>query len=59
MKNEVSVIVYEAGAETRLGQVFEVLALGSFLALYLAVIYGVDPSEIPWVDYFKQRLAKS
>lgn len=58
-KNEVDVIVYEAGAETRLGQVFEVLALGSFLALYLAVIYGMDPSEIPWVNYFKEKLAKS
>ena len=45
------------GARARLGQVFEVLALGSFLSLYLAVLYDVDPSVIPWVDYFKQKLA--
>jgi len=57
VKNEVNVIAYEVGARARLGQVFEVLALGSFLSLYLAVLYDVDPSVIPWVDYFKQKLA--
>jgi len=27
--------------------------------LYMAMINEIDPSLIPWVDYFKQNLGKS
>ena len=55
-KNNVEVVSYEATSETKLQQIFEVLALGSFVQLYLADIYKADPTSIPWVDYFKEKL---
>ncbi|MFA5020738.1 MAG: SIS domain-containing protein [Patescibacteria group bacterium] len=39
-----------------LRQALEVLAVGSWASLYLALINGVNPAAIPWVDYFKSSL---
>ncbi|MFA5134959.1 MAG: bifunctional phosphoglucose/phosphomannose isomerase [Patescibacteria group bacterium] len=39
-----------------LEQVFEVLVFGSYLSFYLALLRGIDPSPIPFVDYFKKQL---
>ena len=33
------------------------LAYGGYLTFYLAMEYGLDSAEIPWVDYFKKKLA--
>jgi glucose/mannose-6-phosphate isomerase len=49
---------YPLRSDKKLSQIFEVLCFGSFVSFYLAIIYGVDPSKIPWVDYFKERLSK-
>lgn len=35
------------------------LQYGSYLSYYLAKQYGVDPTQIPWVDYFKKALSKA
>lgn len=32
------------------------LQFGSLLTYFLAIQYGVDPAQVPWVDYFKERL---
>ncbi len=37
-------------------QVFEALALSSWVSYYLAMLYGIDPQVIPWVNYFKQKM---
>lgn len=58
-KNSVSHSVYILRSETKLEQVFELIAFSSFVTFYLAVLTGANPSEIPWVDYFKSKLAKS
>lgn len=34
------------------------MAFGEFLSVYSALLYGIDPSPIPKVDYFKEQLAK-
>lgn len=34
------------------------LQWGSYLSFFLGIEYGVDPSLIPWVDYFKKELGK-
>ena len=39
-------------------QAFELIQLGSFINFYLAMIHGIDPTPIPWVDYFKDQLKK-
>lgn len=57
-KNEVDYGVYPLRSGKKIQQIFEVLSFGSFVHFYLAYIYGVDPLKIPWVDYFKEKLAK-
>ncbi len=57
-KNEIAHGIYLLRAGKKIQQIFEVLSFGSFTHFYLAYLYGVDPLKIPWVDYFKERLAK-
>ena len=49
---------YQARSQNRLGQVLEVLLLAGYLSFYLAILNNENPPAIPWVDYFKKRLAK-
>jgi glucose/mannose-6-phosphate isomerase len=35
------------------------LHYGDYVAYYLAMCYGVDPTPIPQIDYLKDQLAKS
>ena len=56
-KNDVSYSAYKLRSDKKLEQIFEVITFGSFVNFYLAVLYGIDPAPIPWVDYFKQKLA--
>lgn len=45
-------------AENILEEFLFYLQFGSYLSFFLGIDYGVDPSKIPWVDYFKKELAK-
>jgi glucose/mannose-6-phosphate isomerase len=47
-----------ATSETKLEQVFEIIQIGEYLAHYLPMLYGIDPSGIPNVDWFKAEMAK-
>ena len=58
-KNGVSFQMFSPRSENKLSQVFETLVFGSFIVFYLTKKYSIDPMAIPWVDYFKQELAKS
>jgi glucose/mannose-6-phosphate isomerase len=49
--------VYKTISTKRNNEVFEVLVLGSYVSFYLAILHGIDPSPIPWVDYFKKKLS--
>lgn len=55
-KQEIATDIYKLNSNKKLKQIFEELIFGSFVNLYLAVLYGIDPSPIPWVDYFKEQL---
>lgn len=57
-KHRLKVESYAAKATTRLGQVFEVLVFGSYASFYLAILNGLNPSLIPWVDFLKSELKK-
>jgi glucose/mannose-6-phosphate isomerase len=57
-KNLIEYLVYSPQSGKRLSQVFETLIFGSFTVYYLTKLYGIDPLEIPWVNYFKKQLAK-
>lgn len=44
---------------TPLAQVLEAYTLSGYTTFYLAMLYDTDPVAIPWVDYFKEQLAKN
>lgn len=45
-------------AENKLEEFLLYLQFGSYLSFFLGIEYGVDPSKIPWVDYFKKEMQK-
>ncbi|OGH18408.1 MAG: hypothetical protein A3G13_02120 [Candidatus Levybacteria bacterium RIFCSPLOWO2_12_FULL_37_7] len=55
-KNNIPFVEYQAQGTDELSQMLNVLSFGGYLSLYLALLYGLDPSLIPWVDYFKEQL---
>jgi glucose/mannose-6-phosphate isomerase len=55
-QNKVETIWYQLEGKNKIQQVFELMAVGSFLSLYLSVLYEQDPKVIPYVDYFKKKL---
>ncbi len=57
-KNKISYISYKFNGQDELDQVFEALLFGSYVNFYMAILNGIDPSPILWVDYFKRELAK-
>lgn len=57
-QNKVSSLEFEPKGSTELSQMLTTLSFGGYVTLYLAFLYGQDPSLIPWVDYFKEKLAK-
>lgn len=55
-KRGVEAVSYMLQEKTRLGQSFELLVLGSYASFYLAMLYGIDPTPIPMVDWFKKNM---
>ena len=56
-KQEVETSIYKLHSNKKLNQIFEELVFGSYVNFYLAMLYELDPAPIPWVDYFKEKLA--
>lgn len=44
--------------KTKMGQVMEALVFSSYFSFYSAVLELIDPTAIPFVDYFKAALKK-
>lgn len=57
-KNGIKAVEWELKGKTKLAQACEMLQAGSWVTFYLAFLNGVDPVKIPWVDWFKERLAE-
>jgi glucose/mannose-6-phosphate isomerase len=55
-KNNVAANSFECFSQSKLEQIFELLTLGEYVSFYLAMLYGLDPTPIVWVDYFKKKL---
>ncbi|MBU0707006.1 bifunctional phosphoglucose/phosphomannose isomerase [Patescibacteria group bacterium] len=53
----ITYLEYELTGKKKLSQSFEMLLLGSYISYYLAILNKIDPSPIPWVDYFKKQLS--
>jgi len=56
-KNNASTENISVGGESKIAEFMRMLAFGGYLTFYQAMDYGLDPAKIPWVDYFKEKLA--
>lgn len=59
IKQGIASELFETTAKSTLAQAFECIQFGAYLNYYMALLYNLDPSKIPWVDYFKAELAKT
>jgi glucose/mannose-6-phosphate isomerase len=57
-KNRIAYQVYQCQEKTKLAQVGEILLLTSYMSYYSALLEGIDPTAIPFVDFFKEQLKK-
>lgn len=55
-QNHIKTIAHELKGKNKIEQAFELMGFGSYLSMYLATLYGQDPTSIPFVDYFKKQL---
>ncbi len=55
-KAGIKTISYLLQEKTKLEQAFEFLVLGSYLSFYLAMLYEIDPTPIPMVNWFKKKI---
>jgi glucose/mannose-6-phosphate isomerase len=58
VKNTINQQHIALSSPTKLGQAFELMVFGAYVNFYLAMLNNLDPSPIPWVDWFKQELKK-
>lgn len=56
-KQRISSHAWHPHGATRFSHALETYAFGAFTSFYLALLNRTDPSKIPWVDYFKKKLA--
>lgn len=57
-QNEAGTLSLNFTQGSKLAEFMSVLAFGGYLTFYLAMEYEIDPAQIPWVDYFKKKLAE-
>lgn len=57
-KNEIKHWSYTAQEKNKISQACEVLVFGSYVSYYGALLQGIDPTAIPFVDFFKNELKK-
>lgn len=48
----------EISGMSRFQESLKLLLLSSFISFYLGILNKIDPSEIPWVNFLKQKLKK-
>lgn len=58
-KQGMAALEFSPQSKTKISQVFECIQFGAYTNYYMSMLYDVNPSKIPWVDYFKAELAKS
>ncbi len=50
------ILEIEAHGSSKLAQVMQTINFGSYVGFYLSMLYGIDPSPIPNVQGFKEKL---
>ena len=57
-KNGIKYWSYKAQEKSKVHQACELLVFGSYVSYYGALLQGIDPTAIPFVDFFKEQLKK-
>lgn len=57
LKNNINNISLKFQTENKIQEVFLLLAFNGFLSYYFSKVNKVNPVEIPWVNYFKEKLS--
>ncbi len=57
-KKQINYVEYALDNPNQLFSSLEALSFGSWFSFYLAQLNHQDPTQIPWVNYFKAQLAK-
>lgn len=57
-KQGIGIESFRPTAKSRVAQAMECIQFGAYVNYYMAMLSDLDPSKIPWVDYFKAELAK-
>lgn len=57
-KNAIDAMTVQLQADTKLAQVFELITLMAYTNFYVSILEGINPSPIPFVDWFKAELGK-
>lgn len=57
-KCNISTASFLARASDKLSGAFEFIQFGALVNYYLVMLYGIDPTPIAWVDYFKDKLGQ-
>ena len=57
-KQHIPYAVLSPEGPNRLYEAMDLLQSGSYLAYYLALLMGIDPGPIPWVDWYKNEIRK-
>ena len=55
-QNKIETVWYELSGKNKVEDVFELVAFGSYLTMYLSILYQENPAIVPYVDYFKNKL---
>lgn len=55
-KNGIQYFNYTCQSKSRLAQVCEVLVFASYVSYYSALLENINPSPIPYVDFFKTQM---
>ena len=50
--------VVALGGEGRLAQTASAVAIGDYVSVYLALLYGLDPTPVDAITHIKTRLAE-
>lgn len=57
-ENKVQYVTWHAKSDNLLSQAFEFIQFGGYVAFYLAMLNGINPAAIPYVDKFKVDLGQ-
>ena len=55
-KNGAKALALRASGRMPLAQAFELVQRGAFITAAMAELSGVDPEQIPWVNWFKRQM---